>query len=463
MSTKTSGGTQGTLPDIRDFLSSLTRLLTVKGVVLLLSLSFITGISVVAGVRVVEGPLPGLVLTVLLLGAVMTESAKYEKKDYVGIVAVAAAAVYTALEFVGIFQYAWFPVTVAVFLIGASAFTSVKREPETAAEFVENLDIVGLHGGILLLIYSLLLWGGQLSFIYAPVFPAVLLVFVLALLVTTIAYATRSTELGMQPDELHHRLVSVVESLRGVEGEDRERLGEHVRAVADALTGFPIPTEISISEGSIPVVLPDTDPVVYNTKNIYALRGRLNSARFTGYAVDEEGNILLAKNGTPAKYYVASKDEYVADADELPAGAFSNARVYTAAYAFIDSVISITPKPDFSKEEEVEASKEVVEEEVDKEEDEGWASQAVGRVTDVRENMDSLLVDGEEIIPGEEDLESEAEAIAEEKGEEEIFEEDGEEDEKPAAESTTLDVGGDEIDLNDMFDKADEVLEDLEE
>jgi len=433
----------------------------VKGVVLLLALSFITGVSVVAGVRVVEGPLPGIILTALLLGAVGVESSKHDRKDYVGVVAVVAAAAYTTLEFAGILQYVWFPVTTAVALIGASALTSVKREPETAAEFVENLDIVGLHGGILLLVYSLLLWGGQLSFIYAPVFPAVLLVFVLALLVTTIAYATRTTELGMQPDELHHRLVSVVESLRGIEGEDRERLGEHVRAVADALTGFPIPTEVEISEGPIPVVLPDTNPVAYNTKNVYALRGRLDSARFTGYAVDEQGNVLLSKNGSPAKYYVASEDRYVADADELPAGAFSNARVYTAAYAFVDSVVSVTPTPEHAEEEETETVEKEVTEEA--EEKEGWASQAVGRVTDVRDNMDSLLVDGEEIIP-EEDVESEAEEIAQEKGEEEIFDEEGDgEEEKSPIESTTLDVGGDEIDLEDMFDKADEVLEDLEE
>jgi len=280
---------------------------------------------------------------------------------------------------VGVLQYLWFPVASAVLLLAAAGYRSWTEGVSTPAEFVEHLDIVGLYGGILLLVYSLILWGGQLTFIYSRLFPAILLMFVVSLLVTTLAYATRSTGLGMPSEELHRRLVSVVRGLDDIEDdEDRERLGSHVLAVAQALTGFRIPSRVTVSEGPVPVVLPDTEPMETQPRDVWSLLGRLKGRRFTGYVVDENGNVILFRDGSLRKFYLADEGEYVTDKERLgDVDGFGEVLVYTAPYGFIDSVDSITPGGRTSEE---------------------WAEEAVDRVEDLQD-MGSLIVDGEDVMP----------------------------------------------------------------
>jgi len=331
----------GAAASARRFLGSVADLVTVKGLALLFFLSVITGVSVVAG-TVVEGFYPGLSLTVLLVGSVVVEKLHYDRFDAVGVVAVGLAAAYTGLEFVGVLQELWFPVASAVLLLSTAAYDAWNQGFADAAQFVENLDVVGLHGGILFLLYAILLAGAPLDFIYAPVFPAVLLFFALSLLLTTIAYAARSP--SVTSEELHHRLVSVVNGLEDVRNtENREKLAQHVRAVAQALQGVHVPTRVTVEGGSVPVVLPDAGQPVYEADSYDAVTDFVRDSRLTGYAVSD-GDVLLVKNGEPTFYYLSDKNRF-GHADALSGEGFDNASVYSAAYAFVDSVESVLPLP----------------------------------------------------------------------------------------------------------------------
>lgn len=409
-------------------MGSVADLITVKGVVLILYLSVVTGVSVVAG-EAVHGLLVGLGLVSVLAAAVVFERVHYERTDVVGVAITGLVLLYTALEYVGVLQNLWFPTASALVVLATSGYGAWRDNPSDSAEFVENLDIVGLHGGVLLLLYSLLLAGAPLEFIYAPVFPAVLLFFALSLLVTTIAYATRSPSVAS--DELHHRLVSVVRGLEEIDDEeDREKLGRHVRAVAQALTGVSLPSRVTVDEGPVPVVLPASDPPVYEADGLEDLLSKLEESGITGYAVDG-GDVLLIKNGTPTRHYLAEENRF-GHPDALPEGRFKNASVYPAAYVFVDAVESVIPMPG-----------------ADVEGDE-WAEDAVERVEDVGENVESLLDESGDdtestTVEGESDTEgSDAETSDEDESE---------------SESPKIDVGGDELDLDEMFEKADEMFD----
>lgn len=386
----------------RSFVDSILDLLTAKGVILILYLSVLTGISVVSGTAV-HGFVPGVVLTVTLVAGTVFEYKRRSRVDSVAVVTVVATAAYTALEYIDILQEVWFPVAVSVSLLATAGYESWREGFENTAEFVENLDIVGLHGGVLLLLYAILLAGAPLDFIYAPVFPAVLLFFAVSLVVTTVAYATRSP--SVESDELHHKLVSVVSGLEGInESEERQELARHVLAVAQALTGVKLPSRVSVNGGYVPVVLPVSGTPYRSEGGLSTLSQKLEEAGITGYAVDD-GDVLLVKSGTPTLCYLSDEDEYRVPQD-LSDDRFSDAVIYSAPFSFIDSVESLVQAPEATEDETASG-------EMDTEQAETEAE--TGRVS------------GKE----------------------------GDEREEPA----TLDIGDDEIDLDEMFEKADEMFD----
>lgn len=379
----------GAVAGTRRFLGSMADIVTVKGLILLFFLSVITGVSVVSG-TVVEGFYPGLALTFLLAGSVLIEKIYYDRFDSVGVVAVGLAAAYTALEFVGVLQDLWFPVASALLLLSTAAYDSWSQGFADGAQFVENLDVVGLHGGILFLLYGILLLGAPLEFIYAPVFPAVLLFFALSLLLTTVAYAARSPP--VTSEQLHQRLVSIVdelsefeEALEEVPSPDKgevkrfRQMARHVHAVARALQGIHVPSRVSVDGKPLPVVLPSSGHPVYDADSYDALTDFVRGSRLTGYAV-ADGDVLLIKNGEPTLYYLSDKGRF-GHADALSGDRFEEASVYSAAYAFVDSVESVLPLPggDVSGED--------------------WAEEALETVEDAKETDDlgSLLGEGGDV------------------------------------------------------------------
>ena len=329
----------------RAFFESTADLVTAKGVVLLLFLTGITVGSIAAG-EALEGVLFGASLAALLLVAVVYEDVQNDTIDAVGVVAVVLSVAYTGLEYIGVEEGLWFPLASAFLLLTTAGIVAWRRAEDDAApaEFVDELDIVGLHGGIMFVLYALLYVGAPPAFLTSPFVPALFLFFVVSLLGTTITYATRSSSVDVDADELHHRLVSVVRGLDEIEDvESREKLGQHVRSVAQALSGVQVPSRVEVSDGRVPVVLPTSGNPVYESRDVDNLLKKLKENGLTGYAVHEDGNVLLVKNGKPAVYYVAPKDKFGTSTNALPYGYFSEAKVYTSAYAFVDSVESVLP------------------------------------------------------------------------------------------------------------------------
>lgn len=408
----------------RSLFDATADLVTAKGVVLLVFLAGITVASIAVG-EAIEGVLPGAALAVLLVCAVAYEDVRNETIDVVGVVAVVLATVYTGLEYIGIRrQGLWFPLVAAFLLLATSAFVAWRAETEHAAEFVEKLDVVGLHGGILFILYSLLYLAVSTTeastneLLFSPVIPAVVLFFALSLLGTTVAYAARSSTVDVASDELHHKLVSVVRGLAELDDtEERESLGQHVRSVAQALSGVQLPSSVGVSDGRVPVVLPVSGEPAFEAEDIDELLKATGESGLTGYAVSDGGSAILFKNGKTAVYYIAPKDHFGTNPDVLPYGYFGDSRVYASPYSFVDAVEDVLTKEDTRGKPE-----ETLEEQV-------------GTSKDGQEKADTGLSSGEEpSVPDEDEIAAEAEEIAEEKGIEEAFSETEEKEKAVAAE-----------------------------
>ena len=435
--TQTVSERDDTAGSARSLFDSTADLITAKGVVLLVFLTGITATSIVTR-EAVEGVLPGAVLAASLVIAVIYEDLRNETIDVVGIVGVALATVYTGMEYIRVTrQGLWFPLTAAFLLLATSGIVAWRADTDNAAEFVEKLDVVGLHGGILFVLYSLLFVGISTAeastdeFLLSPVLPAVLLFFALSLLGTTVVYAARSSTVNVASNELHHRLVSVVRGLTEIDDEeDRESLGQHVRSVAQALTGVRLPTRVGISDGRVPVVLPVSEEPVFKAEDLDALLSGTDEKDITGYAVSDDGSAILFKNGETAVYYIAPKDQFGTNPDVLPYGYFGDARVYASPYSFVDSVEAVLTKTTAGETEEI-------------------SQEAVGTTEESREDTDKAYDshDGN-VVPDE--IEAEAEEIAEEKGVEDMFS-----DEEAAAED------GDEI-SEEADDEGDETENETE-
>jgi len=403
----------------RSLFDSTADLVTAKSVVALVFLTFITAASVATG-SAVEGVIPGAILAALLVCAVVYEDVRNETIDFVGVVAVVIATAYTILEYIRITrQGLWFPLVAAFLLLATSGAVAWRADTDSPAEFVEKIDVVGLHGGILFLLYSILYMGistaeaSTNAFLFSPVLPAVLLFFTLSLLGTTVAYAARSSTFDVDSNELHHKLVSVVRGLAEIDdAEDRESLGQHVRPVAQALTGTQVPTCVGISGGRVPVVLPVSGEPVFEAEDLDDLLRETRELGLTGYAISD-GSTILFKNGETAVYYIEPKDQFGTNPDVLPYGYFGDACVYASPYSFVDAVEEVLTRDESEKAEDL--------------------KEEVGTAEDGQDS-EAVLSSGEPSVPDEDEIEAEAEKIAKEKGVEDMFSEPGDDEEVAAEE-----------------------------
>ncbi len=318
-----------------------------KAIVLVGFLFGVTVLSAVYGVRHVEGVWAGAFLVAALAVALTFERAfLVDRVDVVGVVVLAIAAGYTALEHLGVNQDVWFPVASAGLLAVAISIEAWRwLDDPDVLEFFNRVDIVGLYGVILLLVYSLLLAGGQLDFIYSPYFPAVLFVFVATVLVSSVSYLSGGS-VTPEKGELHERLISVVRGLESLDSQTREPLVNHVKAVANAINGVQLPSKVRDDQGPVPVVLPVDGPREKLPPGMERAATHLNRKRFTGYLVDDDGDVVLFKNGRPSKYYDREADEYgVGDGvEDLPDSlSLGMAYAYKAPYSLVDAVEDVTP------------------------------------------------------------------------------------------------------------------------
>lgn len=336
------GGGEGSNPVVATFLETAG----LKAVVLVGFLFTVTVMSAMYGVRAVEGLYAGAALAAVLAVALVFERLVLRSRtDVVGFVVLAVVVGYTAVEYTGRRQDLWFPAAAAGLLAVTMAVEAWRwLDDPDVVEFFNEIDIVGLYGVILLIVYSLLLVGGQLDFIYSPYFPAVLFVFVATVLVSSISYLSGGQEMPGR-GELHERLISVVRGLDDIGYEDRQPLVDHVRAVANAINGVQIPTRVGDDEGSVPVVLPVDRPQEKVYPRLESTVEHLNHRRFTGYLVTEASDVVLFKNGRPCKYYLREDDVFGSPdtVEDLPEIELGEAYAFHAPYSLVDSVEAVTP------------------------------------------------------------------------------------------------------------------------
>lgn len=336
------GGETGRGPVVDTFFETAG----LKAVVLVGFLFAVTVTSAVYGVRAVEGLYAGAALAAVLAVALVFERLLLrDRTDVVGFVVLAVVIGYTAVEYTGQRQNLWFPAAAAGLLAVTMAVEAYRwLDDPDVLEFFNEIDIVGLYGVILLIVYSLLLVGGQLDFIYSPYFPAVLFVFVATVLVSSVSYLTGGQEMPGR-GELHERLISVVRGLDDIGYEDRQPLVDHVRAVANAINGVQVPTRVGDDEGSVPVVLPVDRPQEKVYPRLESTVEHLNHRRFTGYLVTEAGDVVLFKNGRPCKYYLREDDVFGSPdtVGDLPGIELGEAYAFHAPYSLVDSVEAVTP------------------------------------------------------------------------------------------------------------------------
>ncbi|MFP4632021.1 MAG: hypothetical protein ACLFMT_01120 [Halobacteriales archaeon] len=461
-----------------------------KAVVLLGFLFAVTVYSALNGVRAVEGVTAGAALVVLLAAALAYDRAKLsERVDLVGVVVLLLATGYVYLEYLGVRQYVWYPMAAATVLAAVVAYEAYRwLDDPDVVEFFTEVDVVGLYGVVLLLIYSLLLAGGHLDFIYSPYFPAMLFVFVATVFTTSISYLNDRHE---NPDrgELHGRLISVVRGLKDIDHEDRAKLVSHVRAVANAINGVQLPSEVVDEDGPVPVVLPVDEPARNFTPGLAATLSALHRRRFTGYLVDDDGSVVLLKNGRPTKYYRADDGVYGdgRDVEDLPDTVFGPTTAFHAPYSLVDAVEQVTPEAGGAADERPTDVEPKLDDETDgaeaeapsdslsrrraeREFEESEAAQAMEdlgltggtEAFDVGDVAEAASDAGEEADDGSRPA-TEADVGAEARDDADDEAEDADETEAKKVDSdsgeTVLDVGGDEIDLEEMYDLADEMFD----
>jgi len=404
----------------RTYLRRLLQVIGAKGVVVLIALPA----AVVLSGDVVHPVLAGGVLTGGLVYALLVDSDSseadihpetdvkmrrdkplVEKVDGVGLAFVALSLGYIGLAATGIGVDWRAAVVGASVVVGAVVFDYVVT---TSDDDDLSVDVVGFAVAEVLILYALVTGTGWDGFAESTTFGAIAFLIYVGTVVAFAGHAavTREVVVSRTDDDIHGTLFGILENARDIEDETtRKGMASEVRSAAESLDGVELPSVVEDDEGVVPVVISTRQP----DGRLFATDPEevLETARdedLTGYVV-YGGDVLLFRNGGLSKFYVDG--EYGYDARDLD-GDILEATFYSVDHGALNALDGVTPSE--------ERGATVVEKQV------------------VKDDED------------EEDAETETET-----------EEGAEEDE-----IGTLDIGGDEIDVEEMFEKADEVIDELE-
>jgi len=307
------------------------------------------------------------------------------------------------------------PVDWRATLVAASAVTGAVVYDYVVVDEDEgplSVDVVGFAVAEVLLLYGIVTGTGWMGFAGSPTFGA------LAFLVyggTVVAFAghaavTREVIVSRTDDDIHTTLYGVLGNLRAVSDEmTRAEMASEMRRAANSLDGVRLPTVIEDDRGSVPVVVSMRQPDGrLFTTDVDEVLETARDEGFTGYVVYGE-DILVFRNGGLAKFYVDG--EYGYDADELD-DRITEATFHTLDHGTLNKLDDVTPSETTETSAEEDLPDELQEEETEA---------AAAATADAEAGSE-----GEDAVPGK------------------------------------LEIGGDEIDVEEMFEKADEVLEELE-
>ncbi|MFP4174288.1 MAG: hypothetical protein ACLFSW_00720 [Halobacteriales archaeon] len=400
----------------RTYLRRLFRVLGAKGVVVLVAFPAVVFLStddvhpVLAG-----GLLAGGFVYALLVDSdssivdlhpdtevkLKQQKAVSEKVDAVGVAFVLLVLGYVVLSLLSV-PVDWRATVVAAGVVLGAVVYDYATVGGDEDDYL-SVDVVGFAVAEVLVLRAVVTGTGWTGFADSPTFGAIAFLVYGGTIAAFAGHAavTREIVVSRTDDEIHRTMFGVLGNVRTVEDEmTRKKMAAEMRRAADSLDGVEIPSVVKDEAGRVPVVVPTRQPDGrLFTTDVDEVLETASEEGFTGYVV--YGNdVLIFRNGGLSKFYVDG--EYGYDAREL-SDRITEATFHSVDHASLNELDDVTPS-----------------------EERG--------ATVVKEAAVS------------EDVEEEGAT--------------GEEDERRDG-ADTLEIGGEEIDVEEMFEKADEIIDEL--
>lgn len=345
------------------YLSRLWRVLGWKGATVLASLLAATVVLSVVPTFGGWGAAAIGVAVLVLVGMAMTGSLPgiQREGDIVGTTVGLVAAVAGVIRVTSLPE-PWWAYGLFAGVVLASVALDYWRSDERSADHgwrkvdldrpeIMKVDLPGLVVAETLVIFAILLGAGWTSFATSPYFGGLAFYFGASIFAIAAGYSeiARETAREDRDYDLHEFLLETLIDLQGVEDETLRRdLARNLRTVADHVEGASIPSIVNDRDGPVPVVLPTRDPVkLYQGGSLDGLREALDTEDLTGYVVTDDGDVFLARNGSIAKCY--ADGHWTVDPGELDEPP-RRALFYTTSHGLLNLVDGVTP-PDYADDE----------------------------------------------------------------------------------------------------------------
>jgi hypothetical protein len=329
------------------------------------------------------------------------ERSATEKIDIVGLVLFVLVLGYLLLTLWNV------PVGWRATIVGAAVVLAAVVYDYAAVEDEEgdiSVDVVGFAVAEVLVLRSVVTSTGWVEFADSLTFGAIAFLVYVGTVAAFAGHAavTREVIVSRTDDEIHGTLFGVLGNLRIIDDKTtRKKMAAEMRRAAASLDGVELPSVVEDNEGAVPVVVSERQPDGrLFTGEVKEVLETASEDGFTGYVVYGDG-VLIFRNGELAKFYVDG--EYGYDARELE-DKITEATFHSLDHATLNDLDDVTPS-----------------------EERGAAV-----VTD----------EEDETVPVEDGTD--------------------EEEESEGGDGDKIEIGGEKIDVEEMFEKADEIIDELE-
>lgn len=268
-----------------------------------------------------------------------------------------------------------------------------------------SVDVVGFAVAEVLVLRSVVTSTGWVEFADSLTFGAIAFLVYVGTVAAFSGHAavTREVIVSRTDDEIHGTLFGVLGNLRIIDDKTtRKKMAAEMRRAAASLDGVELPSVVEDKEGAVPVVVSTRQPDGrLFTGEVKEVLETAAEDGFTGYVVYGDG-VLIFRNGGLAKFYVDG--EYGYDARELE-DKITEATFHSLDHATLNDLDDVTPSEE----------------------------RGVAVVTD----------EEDETVPVEDGTAAEG-------------------DKREGGDGDKIEIGGEKIDVEEMFEKADEIIDELE-
>jgi hypothetical protein len=338
------------------YLTKLVRVLGWKGPILLSAVLLATAVRSALPRFARWGPTAMAAAGLLILGVLWRRRAPsvQVRTDVVGLALAAVLAAAGGLRTAGVVEPWWLygglagvvllAVIVDYWWSDERSVSGEWRKRDLRVPEILKVDLTGMVAAESLLIYAILLGSGWSDFANSPYFGGLLFYFGASIFAIAAGYTeiARESSRSRQDYGLHEFLLETLIDLQGVDDRTLQRdLARNLRSVAERLEGARIPSIVNDDDGPVPVVLPTDDPIkLYQGRSAEGLVAALAAEDLTGYAVTDEGDVYLARNGSLVKHY--ADGTWHTEAGELDAEA-ERALLYATPHGLLNLVDGVTP------------------------------------------------------------------------------------------------------------------------